>query len=617
MDNKKEKIIVGTLLLISVAMFFAFGFFHLTKFETTDEHLWKYGRIKQYWKAIGDKNWEKTYINDKPGVTIALFSGSGLLFESNPEKYEKSGNVEQAEFINLIFRLPILILATLSLFLFFWLGWKAFDSLWTALFSVMFLALNPILIGITQIINPDSYLWFFGGLSVFSYLAFLNKKERKFLILAGIFMGFAMLSKYTALILFLYFLLIILAKMIFQKEKETLLGYKFLFKEILNLVLIFAISLLIFAIFLPAVFVHPNYLVKGVSQFLERGNFALISILGLIILSAILFFRKRIFSASADFLVKNKKIFLISTVCLFLTVSFLMLINVWSGQKLIPFDELRDSAYANEPKKFYFGKEFSHLGFLEKNFKLFMLEAYPFFFSLPPLFFLLILFLLLKSLLGKIKNYSAIILFATVSFSLIYFLITLVIRVVANVRYSITLQFILAPFLAIAVYELLRSLKKEEKKHRILSAVLILLIGFFSLWLSRPFYFSYESPFLSKKFTINSSWGHGFYEAAQYLNDKPDAEKLYTWSNSSTICSFLKGKCTSSKKIDLNVVKPDYFVISKRGTLKEKDKFIFINPDYNGKPAEWYYDNLQNGSEWSIFINERQENFVKIIKFEK
>ena len=82
----KEKTFVFSMLLISILSFFAFGFFHIDKFETTDEHLWKYGRIKQYWQAVKTQDWEKTYINDKPGVTVALVSGFGLLSHPDPEK---------------------------------------------------------------------------------------------------------------------------------------------------------------------------------------------------------------------------------------------------------------------------------------------------------------------------------------------------------------------------------------------------------------------------------------------------------------------------------------------------------------------------------------------------
>ena len=229
--SKQEKITSSLIVAILMILFFTFGYYHLTKFETTDEHLWKYGRIKQYWQAVKTQDWKNTYINDKPGVTIALFSGAGLLFEPNPESHRindpnitqnrlfKIYDIKKTDFINLIFRLPILILATLSIPLFFWLILKAFDSVLLALFSTIFIALNPILIGMTQIINPDSYFWMFGGLSAFSYLAHLNKKGKKFLILTCIFTGLALLSKYTAVMLFVFYGLALISKFIFS-EKE-------------------------------------------------------------------------------------------------------------------------------------------------------------------------------------------------------------------------------------------------------------------------------------------------------------------------------------------------------------------------------------------------------------
>ncbi len=96
MDKLREKHFIFFLLIVSAMSFFAFGLFHLAKFETTDEHLWKYGRIKQYWQALKNTNWEKTYINDKPGVTVALISGIGLIFEPEPETHKITDPAETA-----------------------------------------------------------------------------------------------------------------------------------------------------------------------------------------------------------------------------------------------------------------------------------------------------------------------------------------------------------------------------------------------------------------------------------------------------------------------------------------------------------------------------------------
>lgn len=624
MNPKNEKLMVLLFLFLSVGLFFVFGFYHLAKFETTDEHLWKYGRIKQYWQALEKKDWEKTYINDKPGITVALFSGTGLLFEPEPESHRTKDkiftvfDIDRTERVNFVFRFPILLLATLSLPLFFWLIRKAFDSDWLALFSTMFIALNPILIGITQVINPDSFLWIFGGLSTFSYLAYLNTREKKFLIMAGIFTGFALLSKYTAIILFVLYLLFLLSKIIFRSESEkNNPNYKFLIKEIFNILLIFSMSIAVFILFIPAIFVQPSYLTKGVAQFFKRGNLTGFIIFGIFIFGIIAYYWRKSLDGLINFLSIHRKKLLIITCSLFVLLLFILLANVWNNQKLIPFDALRDTAYAQEPKKFNFGKILKDAGFWEKNIKLFSLEAYPFIFSLTPLSFLLAVFLLAKAILKKIKNNSSIILFSIIFFSLIYFLMTVAVRVVANVRYSLILQFLFAFLSAVSLVELLDSLKLKEKKHLILSAFFILTFSFYSLWSVKPFYFSYESPLLPKKFTINGTWGNGFYEAAQYLNSKPNPENLIIYSNSATICPFIKGKCLSSRKIDLRAAKPDYFIISKRGELKEKNRFIFTDPDFQGKPGSWYFDNIENNYEWAVFIGGREENYVKVVKFEE
>ena len=475
MKIQKEKIIILAFLLASIASFFSFGFYHLTKSETTDEHLWKYERIGNYWEALKEKDWKKTYINDKPGVTIALFSGIGLLFEPEPESHRiKNGlftifDVSRTERLNFVFRFPILLLATFSLFLFFWLIRQAFDSDWLALFSTMFIALNPILIGITKIINPDSFLWIFSGLSVFSYLAYLNKKELKFILLAGIFTGFALLSKYTAIILFALYFLFLLSTILFKNgDEENKMSSKFILKEFFNLLAMFIISIVVFVFFIPAIFVEPSYLTKGIAQFFRRGDFTGFIFFAIFLLGAIAYFREKLFDAMENFFSKHKKKLLIAASCLFLLLVLIIITNVWTGQKLIPFDQLRDTAYAQEPKKFNFGKMLKGIGFLEKNLQLYSLEAYPFIFSLTPLSFLLVIFLAGKSICRKIKNSFSPALLSILTFSLIYFLMTLSVRVVANVRYSLILQILFAFLSAIALFEFLESLQLKEEKHLVL-----------------------------------------------------------------------------------------------------------------------------------------------------
>ena len=623
----KEKITIFSLLLISVLSFFAFGLFHLAKFETTDEHLWKYGRIEQYWQAVSSQDWEKTYINDKPGVTVALVSGFGLLTHPDAEKkqmipvagslFEKY-DISQTESVNFAFRLPILIFSSLSLFLFFWLAYKAFKSYWIALLTIILIALNPILVGMSQIINPDSFFWIFGGLSALAYLALLNTKQKKFLILCGILTGLALLSKYTAFMLFLFYGLAAISKIIFQKpEDASKTDWKSLSVLALEIGIIFLISIGIFSVLLPAVFIKPEYLFKGISQFLNAKS--VIALFVLAALAGIFTTYKKNLVGKFSAVIASKRHLASGIVCLaFLLLLIISLANVWTGQNLAPVDALRDAAYANEPKEFNFKPLISkETNVVIKNTELFIMEAYPFIFSIKPFFFIFILFLTIKSFSKKVSDESAAIIFPILSFSLLYFISTIFAGIVTNVRYSILLYPLFAILGAITISEISKNFQIKKEKVFLIASILLLLISSYTLWSLRPFYFSYANIFLPNEFSIHDSWGHGSYEAAQYLNSLPDAKNKVIWSNSDTVCRFFEGKCLRSRKINLDIVIPDYFVISKRGELKLSNRFILNNNPSPEKDSEYYFEKLKSAFEWQLLIDGREDNYIKILKFEK
>jgi len=633
MTNKfsKENIIILIVLSLSVATFFLFGLFHLGKFETTDEHLWKYGRIKQYWTALADRDWEKTYINDKPGVTVALVSGIGLLSEPAPEAnqnlpiddseikglFEKY-DYQQTELTNFRFRLPILIFSALSLLLFFYLAFKAFYSKWLALFATMLLAFNPIVLGMSQIINPDSFFWIFGGLSALSYLALLNNKGRKFLILCGILTGFALLSKYTAFTLFLFYAISLFAKFIFQKPEEAKkIDWKTILSHLANLAIIFLISIIIFAIFLPATFVKPEYLFKGIGQFFNWKSITIMAI-GAFSFAAIAFYAKDFFGRIFTFFATHKNSLLVLVCGAFLLLITISFINIWTGQHIASVDALRDAAYANEPKEFNFKPLISKgENVLVKDSKLFLMEAYPFIFSLSPLIIAAIFFVSIIVFRKKLSDEYTAPVFSIFLFSLLYFASTLFAKVVTNVRYAIVLYPLFAIIGAIAIVELGKNIKLKKRMFHIVAIVTIFTIGAATLWSLRPFYFSYTNFLLPQKYTIHDSWGHGSYEAAEYLNSLPDAEKLVIWSNSDTVCRFFKGKCLRSRRIDLSRVTPDYFVVSKRGALKVSNRFILTNNTNLERDSDYYFNNLEKLSAWKLLIDGREDNFIRVVEYQK
>lgn len=630
MQKINKHVIIYIILIVSIVTFLFFGLYHLGKFETTDEHLWKYDRIGAYWNALETHDWINTYINDKPGITVALVSGIGLLSEPHPENneyladttvdtqrlYEKYDS-HQTEVTNFRFRLPVLIFSTLALFGFFYLAYVAFKSLWIALFTTVFIATNSILLGMSQIINPDSFFWIFGGLATLSYIALINTQKLRFLFLCGIFTGFALLSKYTAFILFLFFGLAAVSKMIFQKPEDAKkTTWKAFFTYFGHIFIIFILSMIIFAVFLPAVFIEPNYLFKGISQFLNVKTV----FLGIIIfafLGGIAFFRKKFIGTIIGAVATKRNIITLLTTSLFSLLLIISFVNVWTGQKFAPIDEMRDLAYANEPREFSFKPLIDKRAVTPRNnIQFYLMESYPLIFSLSPFFIVLIFTANYLAFRKKLSDHSAFIINAIIIFVFLYIYSTLYAKVVTNVRYSIILYPILAIFGAVTLREALHFFKYEEKKHLVTATIVIFAIGLTSLFLTKPFYFSYTNFLLPKDFSIHDSWGHGAYEAAQYLNAMPDAQNLVIWSNSDTVCRFFYGKCLRSRKIDLSVVIPDYFVLSKRGVLKEKNHFILLNNPENFKDTAYYFTKLDHDYVWGIDINNRPDNFIKIIKFE-
>ena len=164
-----------TWLVLPLVVYFSFGMYHLTKFETADEHYWIYsstnkndywrndnGRIKQYWEALRLKDWARTRINDKPGITLAWVGGIGSYLKTGLENEILAGTatpmskMEKAEKINLYFRVPLLIFNGLFMFVLFGLLKRFMRSGWIALIACSLMLLSPIVVGISQIINPDN-----------------------------------------------------------------------------------------------------------------------------------------------------------------------------------------------------------------------------------------------------------------------------------------------------------------------------------------------------------------------------------------------------------------------------------------------------------------------------
>lgn len=596
----------GLLGLIFAGYFF-FGFQHLTHFVTADEHYWLYERIPQYWKAVSKQEWKKTFINDKPGVTLALVSGIGLFFEPHPEKYFYEDHsrilvydIPKTEQLLLLFRLPILVINGFLLLLIFFILKRLTDE-WVALFATALTALSPILIGISQIINPDALLWSFSAAALFSFFALLQYKERKFLWLTILCTGFAILTKYVAVILLPFYCGLALLRF-FASKKDADILIASLKKDLLSFAGIALGSAALFVFFLPAVLFDQKYILEFLATVPNKTGFFLAggALFGFCLFDT--------FVLKNTFFLAFRKMFHISAgstrfLPLIIASLFIGIIAVrnLSNETLfdrIPFDakDITDARYFTAVPTFV---------------EAFILEWNPLVFSFTPLV-LLGLFLLLFALIKKRSVPHPFLAQTLLFFSVAYAVLLVFSNVLATPRYSIILYplFALLSALGIRSFTKIYSFKKNE----LLTAFIIIIGSFVSIITIHPFYFNYTNSLLPTSRLIHDAWGYGGYEAAEYLNSLPDAKNLTVWIDYYGVCEFFVGKCLSAYTFDPRVIKPDYYVLTRRGKIRymsRRDRW----EERSGLTAYKYYD-IPN-PDWELLIDGRPSNFVRVVKVVK
>jgi 4-amino-4-deoxy-L-arabinose transferase-like glycosyltransferase len=598
--NFKKNIVFGLVFLVFI-LNLSFGLFHLTKYAAVDEALWTEGRITKFWSNIQDREWSKTNVSDKPGITVAILSGAGLNWvDPKDNKYEHYDFVEKKNFA---FRFPILLFCSLAIFVFFSTIKRLFGEK-ISLVSVILIGLSPLLLGISTIINPDSLLWIFTTLSILFYFLYMKDSQNKDLYLAGVFLGFSLLTKYVANILFVFFLALIFLNLIFNKENS--LSIKEYFKKyLLDYIILIFFSLLTFFIFLPATWVEPMILFEStiLSQAFEKF-ISLFSIILLFILFDTVILKNRILSSVLNYISKFSTWifkFIIST---FFLIIIFVLANVYLKMKWFDMESILAS-----PKT-----SFAFSNILE----LFLTNFYSLLFGITPIVLFGITYFLLKSLkLKKIEN-NFYCIFYLLIFIILYYLGSSLNNVSATVRYQIILYPLASIISAFGLVEFFKDLKILKKYKKTLLALLIL-ISASGLYLISPFYFSYANFLLPKNYVLNlKDMGDGSYEAAQYLNSLPDAKNLKVWTDKRGVCQFFVGKfCKSGLSFDKKSYTFDYFVVS-AGRQNRTTKMT-LSKVGGGNDTITRLDKLYLEEETAFRLNigNRENNYIKIISKDK
>lgn len=601
------------LFALVLALYALFGSLHLTQFVTADEHYWLYERVPKYWNAWGDWELRKTFINDKPGVTLALVTGPALLVlpDTSDHCVEQDNRlydcrVEDTPRLLLAFRLPILIANGLILVYLFFLLTRLFGP-WVALFASIFTALSPILIGMTQIVNPDALLWSTSAAALLSYLAVLKSGQRRDIIMTILFTTLALLSKYTALILFPTFALAALIRFLAAPIGVSTDDLSRSLKaDMLRLISIAAASAFFVLIFVPAFLLDRKYSAEYLATVPNKEVLLFIfAPLVLIFLGDIFFFRSRLLlfcrSVVQRIIPFLRSIALFGLLLILAVIAARYLFPSW-GIYAIPFDikDLTDARYHSS---------------IPNVFEAFFLEWNAILFSLPPI---LLASLALLALFGLRKRFPTdaptIILLALFAFG--FTLILIHSNILATARYAIMLFPVLAALGAFGLAEVARLGADQGREWRPAIAVFAITASMLSLVAIHPFYANYANVLLPKKALVADAWGYGGYEAAAYLNALPNAAELTVWSDYYGVCEFFVGKCLTAYTFNGNEIQPDYYVLTRRGEARYMSRFERWER-LSGLTAHRYYRQIAIPPAWSLEIDGRSGNYVKVFKVEK
>lgn len=603
------------LVLITTGMFFVFGLSRLTQYAAVDEPLWIDGRIAKYWKNIGERDWKGTSISDKPGITVALVTGPGTLFKST-DQYRTT--YYQGEVLNLkkdvesyyfAFRFPILLFVTLILPLFYFFLERLLGRR-RALFSFIFIALSPVLIGMTKIVNPDSLLWVFSPLSLLSYFVFLKRGSFRYLIFSGIFLGLALLTKYVANILFVFFLGLIFLDYLYHPKNALIPFATYLKKSLSHFALLTFSALTTFFILFPAVWVKPSKLLTSTlfSQAFEKVAPIFLVLIALILIDQWMN-KSRFTSIILDFLrrIRHELALFIGGIFFFSIIATLW--NTWSGMTLYPFMDLLASPKTISGKSDLIGA--------------FLTNFYPMIFGVTPIVFLSLLlapmFFLKKHFTESVALRTS---FYLIIFVLLYYFGTTVNHVAAIVRYQIIIFPLVAIIAGITLEHFLILIHKRfcvrEMPTPVFVASFVLFFGGLTL-LMTPFPLSYASMFLPNKYSTDmKDMGAGSYETAAYLNNLPDAENLLIWTDKDGVCKFFVGRCMGSLNYDrLHQEGLDYIVVSS-GRQSRTTKMM-SGDIVNNEPGLIRFDQYytKKNPAFGIDINGRPSHFVKVFKYKE
>lgn len=585
-------------LAVIILLFILFGTFHLGQFMSVDEPKWLYDRVPQFFTALADRDWEQTYINDKPGVLPTLLSGVPLLFLDKNDY-----GPQTMEILLFYWRLPILLFNAVMLFFIYQFSKNLFDRDFSLLLTSL-VALNPVIVGISQIVNPDSTLWSTGFITFLTYLLYLKTNSRKYIFISGVFLGLALLSKYSIGIFYIIFILILIIEYLTTKTSINNLYDRFL-----NVLLLYAISMLTYGVLFPFTWIKPEQIIIGtIGAPIMAGSLKYFFIFLFLIFFDIIILKGRILNYMRKHRILSHTFKLLYS-NLFSLFCYLNL-NLFLDYRFFDLDGFIGAYIPHN--------EYSII-------EIFQASSYAIYLTLTlPLLIGMTFFvgyMIIKNSLKDEKNiYNNSFNNNTVPHICVISVILFVLG--SSIEGYITgakYQNLLYPHYAIiATYAYTKFWNLNKMNNKILF-IIILLVSVITLSSVMPFYYHYTNELNYKNIVITEAWGYGGYELAQQINKLPNARNATVWVDREGFDGFFVGTSYGRGEIDPFEESVDYLVLTNGGEKifadalddwKRGEKYFYAYEAANTPLLEYY----NKTSIYQININNNPNNYVKIVK---
>lgn len=529
----------GVVLTLVLFVSLAFMLYHLGQFMSVDEPKWIYIRVPQLFQSLLTFDWAGTYINDKPGILPSFLSGLTLL----PLTRFVSYSPESMELILFWWRFPIVIFNIVMLYATYLLLKRLFTKD-DAILCTSLLALNPIIVGISQIVNPDATLWSTGFLCLLSFFIFLKERNDMFAILSGILLGLALLSKYFASFLYVA----IFAAILIYFSVDTELTVSDLKQILIRYGIIIGVSIITYTLFFPATWVNAEQIWYGTFGFILKFGVLPIVVLFSILLSDIFLFdgfmTTRVRSISNRAIPHIFKIVLITTAA----IIALLLLNSMGHISIFNLTEFMHNTNSLDLSYFH----------------LLLASLYQTLYTLPlPLIILFGVSLCAYSFCSNSRHQKGTIKTTVMLSSIVFIGLFLAGSTLggylANSRYQILLYPIFSIIASIGVSKIVQSENTRKMITLVIIAVSILI-----LLSTAPFYFQFNNALNIRGEGLSDPWGFGGYEIAQYLNQIPNAEHITIYTDREGFEEFFHGYTFFRSRTE-GIHQSDYLLLSSGG----------------------------------------------------